>query len=207
VESGGGRGYWPGVQRELPGTPGCQNERRICHDVMKIVRPAIVVITVGAILLIALFSPRLAFRVEEARSGARLYQVPVKEGDEFALEFVHSVQRTPVKEIFRIERDGKIYLVETEYESFGAGLPTMPDEGAQSVVEGGKIRITGMHREIEPFLVAVSPVPGHVLTVGGEEVVLVSLAKAGTGLRIRVVREPLVAPFLGRRYEWMRRLN
>lgn len=174
---------------------------------MRILRRIIAVITMGAILLISLFFPRLTFRVEGMRSGVCLYQAPVKEGDEFTLEFVHSIERTPVKEIFRIEGDGKIYLVETEYESFGAGLPTMPDEGAKSVVEGGKIRITGMRREIEPFLVAVSPVPGHVLTVGGEEVVLASLAKPGTGLRIRVVREPLVAPFLGRRYEWMRRLN
>ncbi|NLB73349.1 MAG: DUF1850 domain-containing protein [Firmicutes bacterium] len=174
---------------------------------MRVLRLIIVVIAAGTILWISLFSPRLTFKVEEMYSGVRLYQAPVKEGDGFVLEFVHSVERTPVKEVFRIERDGKIYLVETEYESFGAGLPTMPDEREESVVEGGKIRITGMRREIEPFLVAVSPVPGHVLTVGGEEVVLASLAKPGTGLRIRVVREPLLAPFLGRRYEWMRGQN
>jgi hypothetical protein len=172
---------------------------------MRIPRLIIVIITVGVILWISLFSPCLTFKVEEMRSGVRLYQAPVKVGDRFALEFVHSVERTPVKEVFRIERYSKIYLIETEYESFGAGLPTMPDEGEQSVVEGGKIRITGMRREIEPFLIAVSPIPGHVLTIGGEEVVLASLAKPGTGLRIRVVREPRVAPFLGRRYEWMRR--
>lgn len=165
----------------------------------------IAVLIVAAVLLIPIFSPCLALQVEEMRSGVKLYQAPVKEGDEFVIEFVHSVERTPVKEIFKIEQDYNIYLVGTEYESFGAGLPTMPCEGEESVLEGAKIRITGIRRKLEPFLVAVSHVPGHVLTVGGEEVVLASLAEPGTGLRIRVVREPAVVRFLGRRYEWMRR--
>jgi hypothetical protein len=167
---------------------------------MRTRKTTIVILIAAAVVLIPLFSPRLALQVEEMRSGVKLYQAPVKEGDEFSIEFVHSVERTPVKEVFRIEQDHNIYLVETEYESFGAGLPTMPYEGEESVLEGGKIRITGMRRKIEPFLVAVSPVPGHVLAVGGEETALASLAEPGTGLRIRVVREPAVVRFLGRRY-------
>ena len=47
----------------------------------------------------------------------------------------HSVQRTPVKEVFRI--DGKrIYLVGTEYQSFGAGL--YAGCWSRVEVEGGK---------------------------------------------------------------------
>lgn len=165
---------------------------------------AIVVVT-AVVLLLPSFMPRFALQVEEMHSGVKVYQAPVKEGDEFIIEFVHSVERTPVREIFRIEQDRKIYLVETQYESFGAGLPTMPDEGEELVLEGEKIRITGMRRKLEPFLIAVSPVPGHVLTVGGEEIVLTSLAEPGTCLRIRVVSEPAVVRFPGRRYEWVRR--
>ena len=165
----------------------------------------IVILNVIAIVLVSFFFPCPALQIREMRSGVNLYRASVKEGDEFTIEFVHSIERTPVREVFRIENDYKIYLVGTVYESFGTGLPTTPDEGAELVLEGGKIRITGMHRKLEPFLVAVSPVPGHVLTVGGEEVALADLAKPGTGLWIRVVREPAVVRFLGRRYEWMRR--
>lgn len=173
--------------------------------IMRTQRFTIATLTAVAVLLFYLFSPRPALQVQERVSGVKLYRVPVEEGDEFAIEFVHSVERTPVKEVFRIEKDRKIYLVETEYESFGAGLPTMPGEGEKSVLEGGKIRITGMRRKLDPFLVAVSPVPGHILTIGGEEVVLADLAKPGTGLHIEVAYEPAVVRFLGRRYEWMRR--
>jgi len=169
---------------------------------MKSLKFIVVMLAIAAIaiLCICLVSPSLTLQVREMHSGDRLYQARVKEGDRFAIEFVHSVERTPVKEVFKIGQDCTIYLVETEYESFGAGLPTMPGEGEESVLEGGKIRITGIRRKIEPFLVAVSPVPGHVLAVGGEETALASLAEPGTGLRIRVVREPAVVRFLGRRY-------
>lgn len=197
MESRGGYAYRPGVPRDYRGTPG---RWRCAISVMKTHKSAIVILAAAAILLISFFSPRLTLRVQDMRSGVKLYQAPVKEGDEFTIEFVHSVERTPVKEVFRIEEDCNIYVVETEYESFGAGLPTIHDEGEESLFKEGKIRITGMRRKLEPFLVAVSPVPGHVLTVGGEEVVLASLAEPGTGLRISVVREPAVVRFLGRRY-------
>lgn len=185
--------------------PGCQNDHRNFHHVMRIQRPAILLIAVGIVLLIVFLPTGLVLKVEEMRSPACLYQVPVREGDEFTLEFIHSVQRTPVKEVFRIDGKGSIYLIETEYQSFGAGLPTMPDVGAEVEVEGGKIRITGMRRKIDQFLVAVSPVPGHALTVGGEKVELASLAQPGTGLLIRVARERLLVAFVGRRYEWTRK--
>ena len=126
-------------------------------------------------------------------------------GGQIAIEFVHSVERTTCKEVFKKDRIARYTLLKTEYESFGAGLPHYAGEGEDQSLKA-KNRITGCAERLT-IPVAVSPVPGHVLTVGGEEVVLANLAQPGTGLRIRVMREPAVARFLGRRYECMRRKN
>ena len=114
--------------------PGCQNDHRNFHHVMRIQRPAILLIAVGIVLLIVFLPTGLVLKVEEMRSPACLYQVPVREGDEFTLEFIHSVQRTPVKEVFRIDGKGSIYLIETEYPIFRGGFAHYA--GCWSEVEG-----------------------------------------------------------------------
>lgn len=156
-------------------------------------------------LVAAAFIPMFpALEVREWKSGRLLYLTPMRVGGKFEVNFVHSVEKTPVREVFRAERDLSIYLVETIYESFGAGLPTTPDEGAKLVVGGGKTRITGMNRRIGNLFLAVSPFPGHTLATGEETIVLADLARPGTGLGIKVVREPAVIRFFRGRCKWTR---
>ncbi len=145
-----------------------------------------------------------ALEVREQNTGKVLYMTPIAPGEQFEVGFVHSVERTPVREVFETGQDLSIYLVETVYESFGAGLPTMPDEQATLVVKGGVMRIIGLRRKIGRLFLAVSPVPGHELTVREQRVDLADLARPGTGLDIRVVREPGVTLFFGRRCRWTR---
>ncbi len=52
-----------------------------------------------------------------------LFFFPRPELYEFAIIYDHSVMKTEVKDVFTVE-DGEILLLRTEYESFGAGLPT-----------------------------------------------------------------------------------
>ncbi len=55
--------------------------------------------------------------------GEVLLFFPTKELQEFAIIYDHSVMRTEVKDVFTLE-SGEVVLLRTEYESFGAGLPT-----------------------------------------------------------------------------------
>lgn len=164
---------------------------------------SVIVGVLTLILIAAAFIPVFpALEVREWKSGRLLYLAPMRVGGKFEVSFVHSVEKTPVREVFRADRDLSIYLVETIYESFGAGLPTTPDEGAKLVVEGGKTRITGMNRRIGDIFLAVSPFPGHTLATGEETIVLADLARPGTGLGIKVVREPAVIRFFRGRCKW-----
>ncbi len=53
----------------------------------------------------------------------QLFFFPEQAPYEFAIIYDHSVMRTEVKDVFTIE-EGEILLLRTEYESFGAGLPS-----------------------------------------------------------------------------------
>lgn len=147
----------------------------------------------------------VVLEVREWRRGRLLYLAPVRPQSRFEVTFVHSVERTPVREVFTVGPDLDIYLVETVYESFGAGLPTTAEEGARFVLEGGTMRITGLHRRIGQLVLSVSPVPGHVLRVANRAVTLADLADPGTALGIKVVRVPAAAFFFRGRCWWMRR--
>jgi len=162
---------------------------------------ALVVLAAGVASLV----PGLvALEVRESPLGPLLYFAPVSVGARFEVRFVHSVERTPVREVFAVGPDLAIYLVETVYESFGAGLPTTADKGARFVLDGGRMRITGLRRRIGELRLAVSSVPGHALTIPGETVVLANLAEPGTALTLRVVHAPAAAFLFRGRFWWKR---
>ncbi|MDI6637480.1 MAG: DUF1850 domain-containing protein [Bacillota bacterium] len=159
-------------------------------------------VLVAAAALVPAFK---ALEVREWRTGRLLYFARMPAGSRFEVRFIHSVERTPVREVFAAGPDLVMYLVETVYESFGAGLPTTADEGARLVLEDGKIRITGLHRRIGELVLSVSSVPGHALVVSGETVPLADLARPGTALSVKAVRAPVLAFLFRGRCWWMRR--
>ena len=66
-----------------------------------------------------------------------------------AIDFIHSVQKTPVQERLRVAADKcSLELVETRYHSFGVGLPFLASEG-EFCQEGGDFVFKGMARRFE----------------------------------------------------------
>ena len=57
--------------------------------------------------------------------------------DRFSLGYIHSVMKTPAEEFFYINNKNEIVLEKTIYESYGVGLPFLPEEG-NLIVEDGK---------------------------------------------------------------------
>lgn len=52
------------------------------------------------------------------------------------MRYKHSVEQTPVVETFRILDDGTLLLISTAYQSYGVGLPSLPEEGKLTVADG-----------------------------------------------------------------------
>ncbi|NWF55087.1 MAG: DUF1850 domain-containing protein [Syntrophaceae bacterium] len=70
----------------------------------------------------------------------------VKSGDTFQLAYLHSVARSDVRELFVIDSQYRLVLVETRFQGQGTGLPYNLAEGEKLRREGDWFRITGMRR-------------------------------------------------------------
>jgi len=99
----------------------------------------------------------------------------VEEGDEFSVEFIHSVNKSPVKDIFVI-RDNKIYADRTVYSAFGAGVQTEVEEGQTlEYDENGNMIVSGFDIEFPRVKYIVGTVSDHVLEFRGESISLTAL--------------------------------
>ena len=99
----------------------------------------------------------------------------VEEGDEFSVEFIHSVNKSPVKDIFVI-RDNKIYADRTVYSAFGAGVQTEVEEGQTlEYDENGNMIVSGFDIEFPKVKYIVGTVSDHVLEFRGESISLTAL--------------------------------
>ncbi len=79
--------------------------------------------------------------VLSAGQGVTIERLTLLPGDEFSLEYIHSVSRTEVQGDFRLSEDGRIQAVATRFLAFGPGLPWTPgiehrtDDKGRIVVE------------------------------------------------------------------------
>lgn len=105
-------------------------------------------------------------------TGERYITEKAEDGLMFSVEFIHSVNQTPVKDTYIIE-NGEIRAYSTLYRSFGAGVQTALD-GNQKMTydEDGNMIITGFDITYDPLRYIVGTVSDHILTFGSEEISL-----------------------------------
>jgi len=156
-----------------------------CAGIIKIV-------IVFAVLL--LFSPcasareGLVLQVARQPDDTVILECPLDIGDRFYLDYTHSSDLTPVHDIFVINENGGIVLVEERYDWYGVGLEFMETDDASIDFNGKQARVM-LHRHFDNFLLRVGRVAGHVLTCNGQSIPLLSIAAGGDSVWIRTVRK------------------
>lgn len=129
-----------------------------------------VIITAAAFAINALSREYLV--LYDSDTGARYITEKAEEDLMFSVEFIHSVNQTPVRDTYIIE-NGEIRAYSTLYRSFGAGVQTAL-EGNQKMTydEDGNMIITGFDITYDPLRYIVGTVSDHILTLKGEEISL-----------------------------------
>ncbi|MDR7555369.1 MAG: DUF1850 domain-containing protein [Armatimonadota bacterium] len=102
-------------------------------------------------------------------------------GTRIEVRYQHTVERTPIVEVFRVERDG-LWFEEVRFASQGAGLPS------DGYVREGDHYVLRQPRRIGALALRVSARAGHRLRVGGEEVALA--ATFGDGASVVMTAGP-----------------
>jgi hypothetical protein len=100
-------------------------------------------------------------------NGSPRLVVPLWQNKEFTIEYLHSVNKTPVQEHFTPAPDHNIILKGTEFRSLGVGTPFLSEEG-QLVNDQGVYSLTGMNRSFEKISYVPLAFTRHTLLTAGK---------------------------------------
>ena len=144
------------------------------------------VIAALAVILVSFFYTIPNLVLTNDHSGQVLLVQRINEGDEFAISFIHSVNISPVKEIYQV-RQGQIVLTALEFYAFGAGMPTDLEAGQTLVhLPTGGLRIEGFERIILDLRYMIDYVANLTLHLGAENIPLAGLDTPGQPIRFSV---------------------
>ena len=130
------------------------------------------------------FSPCLVLR--DSANGKIFALWPVDDHSRFSVEFVHSVNQTPVRDVFMID-GGEIVPVETVFYSFGAGMQTELGEGQRlRYNEDGSMSITGFTQRLPQLNYIVGTVSDHILRIEEKNVSLRDLCGENAAVAITI---------------------
>lgn len=131
----------------------------------------VLLLTAVALLLWSFCSGKNKKRylVFEAEEGEICLELEIAENEEFSIEFIHSVNQSPVIDFYEARSDG-IYVTKTIYYAFGAGVQSALEEGQElSYTEDGAMMVSGFNRKIDKLSYLVGKVSDHLLHIGGKE--------------------------------------
>ena len=101
-----------------------------------------------------------------------LVQIPVNQGDTFTIYYIHSVDISPVYEVFSIDRKKGIVLKRSCMKMFGAGFDPWQAHG-KVISENGWLKMVGLNVPLGSFLLRVgAPTVDHTLKIRGMNIYL-----------------------------------
>lgn len=137
-------------------------------------------VTITASVLLLFSFSTLCLILKNGDTGELIKFFPVNEGEEFSITFVHSVNQTPVTDVYQV-KSGKIYVVRTVYYAFGAGVQTELEEGQiLEYGQDGSMIVSGFNRLMDRLSYIVGTVSDHTLQIGGDVISLRELCGRNT---------------------------
>ncbi|ARK31962.1 hypothetical protein BkAM31D_20120 [Halalkalibacter krulwichiae] len=113
------------------------------------------------------------------------FETPIEPNQIFYHEYIHSVERSPVREYFKIDQHYNMIATESWTKSFGAGLPY--EQKDELEMKDGFIVIK-QERLIEYLNMLPSDLFPHVFNIDGQTVDL-SAELNGERIRIQVIKK------------------
>jgi hypothetical protein len=148
----------------------------------------LVILPLLALFLVSAASPDQGMRlvIADSDTGRAYASWPVAEGEEFSIEFVHSVHKSPVRETFSV-RGGEILPSSVRFFSFGAGMQSDLEPGQKMSREGDALVITGFSRSFRELYYIVGTVSDHLLYVQDRTISLRRLCGRNAHIRISII--------------------
>jgi len=146
----------------------------------------------AALLVVLCFIPLFkGIIITDYKTGRLLYYHSAGADDRFSILYIHSVNKSPVEDVFLILKTGDIILEKTIFSSFGAGVPSSVNDGGQLQLYRDRIEVTGINRRIDRFLLFVGVTAEHMFRIKNNEILLRSIIHTQGNLWIRTGRVSL----------------
>jgi len=165
------------------------------------IRPARIILLCAAGLgffgwLVGSWAPGgLELRLSSIKDGRIDIRYPLQPGERFVLQYFHSVNHMPVWEVLYADREGTLYIEETRFISFNAGMGHWPGHG-NHVKRGNFQVLENIHKPLPRFILRVgNPGVDHTLTWRGRSTNLSNLAP-GLALEVKAHRISLLRGLL-----------
>ena len=127
-------------------------------------------------IMILFLIPVYTLELRSFSDSEIVFSQKIQSGDEFILKYTHSVALTPVWEIFIIDKEYQVVLIETDFLDHGAGLPYTTFDKEIFVEEKGRFKIKNMHRIIStPIYYRIGAIRENIFYFKDEEINLSSL--------------------------------
>lgn len=142
-------------------------------------------IVLEAVLILQINKPAKLV-IENMSTDEQLFIQEVEYGERFEVNYIHSVERSPVSEVFEVRSDG-IYTMESHTESFGAG---MPYEGDDVEIKNGTFIIKNINRKVHGGTLRIRPssVFPHHIVIGDNDIVISDAPYKGNNLEVKLIK-------------------
>jgi hypothetical protein len=142
------------------------------------------VLIVGTALLLAAAAliPLPVLEIRAAKSGECVFVRLIRPGDLFSLTFIHSVEKSPVRDDFKIDERYRIVLYETAFRTLNTGMPTETSGGERWIRANGEFRVVNRNRVLPEIRLPVDGPWANTLGFEGGSVFLPDLS--GDGLLV-----------------------
>ena len=156
-------------------------------------------IVAALIILLMLSAPvHTVLQISLAKSGDIVLEVPVREREEFTITFIHSVNRRPVIDYYRIE-GSEMVVFKSRYDSFGAGMPEASIDGMELKSEvNGMLELSNINRRLDKVIVFVGTIAQHSLQIKQDDIPLSNLAPPGQPLEFKIAQISYLQLWRGR---------
>lgn len=160
----------------------------------------LLIIIIIIVIIILFFLSVYTLELRSFSDNELIFKQIVLPGDKFTLKYTHSVSLTPVWEIFIIDDNYHIVLIETDFLDHGAGLPYTAFNQEVFLHEDDKFKIINMHRVMpSPIYYMVGEIREIYFYFKDKEINLSSLL-GDKLITIRIYKTNLFNHFSGRNF-------
>lgn len=105
--------------------------------------------------------------ISDQEEPDRVYLIQeVRPGDQIQISWTHSIEKSTWMDTLIVSEDAQLYLEETRFQSFGAGMP-FTTEG-QVRLKDGYVIMSQLHRPMPAYRWVHSHLVGHTVRLNGQ---------------------------------------